>query len=988
MNDSTGNTSSCLAITETSSCLAITEKRPQRPGGCVGIFFQLFDWNRRLAKKKLFSKKLLPPGRAKRASKKFGGNEKLPAARLHLIADENRGGFPNVKKIGVNAVDMERKNEMRAPSLVARLMGLESMPAVQRDKPKKASAYEGKPKKTTASEFHVHGDEKSLGNCSGSDKEDVSLEKGQLKHELRPQKLQKTGQFERRSVTRFGAEAFQFKSILPRSRKHHPPKLLSPVKSPRGTSGRNASRLIDAAASKILEPGLKAANRAKCALTYSNSVTHPPKDEIVTEGMPGLSPDRLRQTGYYSNAGKSLMEHSSCKNCGNLLDVVDTRPTVEEQPSCFASSSNYVNFSSQASGASGMSKSRQPIPSVELENDVVFQNCLDQSISFASHSKEKERARSESFRDRNPFSKDSQERWHLSSQSRSPQKDRPASIALKHTPPTQNQVLLGRDGIQPRSKLSNMQRRSVSSAVNGSKDFVALNRSLSGRSNARMPTKVDNSKFEAERKSCNRRDDSISPTRTPLRKRRAVNSNGQVGNTNLAASTFGKQRKDRGYGMTEKGMGHNVGNVDCSMNRTSTKSKLASPGEGSIASGSKNTDAVSFTFNSPMKHKTGILSPKEMVEKRGDQDNFKCTSQQRKLTVDENDEKTSLQEPLLLRADALGAFLEQKMKELTRQEEDELATGGTPPIKTTAMILQELISALTTDQPIFCDDGAIGINQKDDICSHNYMFQAKAKMEGTSVGFRHDRDHFSPGSVLEASFSNDSCISSSLDECSVLKLHQDSMDYSYAQTQSSEPDTDLLDSATSLQNGRTGHEMVMDLINLISMSLDSINQAGVGLPRSKLTHAKEVILNAILLFGMKDFLIGSLFLDKLGTSNSFLSLDEIELKRFLFDSMIECLDSKYARYGNCGFKAWTRLPLCMNTDILIGEVDEEVRRWSNLTGKLTDEIIEWEMSHSLGKWMDFEIEGFEIGAEIGGDILQKLVDEIVLDLSECKLSSL
>lgn len=53
MNDS-------LAIT--ASSLAITEKKPQRPGGCVGIFFQLFDWNRRFAKKKLFPKKLLSPG--------------------------------------------------------------------------------------------------------------------------------------------------------------------------------------------------------------------------------------------------------------------------------------------------------------------------------------------------------------------------------------------------------------------------------------------------------------------------------------------------------------------------------------------------------------------------------------------------------------------------------------------------------------------------------------------------------------------------------------------------------------------------------------------------------------------------------------------------------------------------------------------------------------------------------------------------------------
>lgn len=46
------------------SVLAITEKKAHRAsgGGCVGVFFQLFDWNRRFAKKKLFSNKLLPLG--------------------------------------------------------------------------------------------------------------------------------------------------------------------------------------------------------------------------------------------------------------------------------------------------------------------------------------------------------------------------------------------------------------------------------------------------------------------------------------------------------------------------------------------------------------------------------------------------------------------------------------------------------------------------------------------------------------------------------------------------------------------------------------------------------------------------------------------------------------------------------------------------------------------------------------------------------------
>jgi hypothetical protein len=45
------------------------------------------------------------------------------------------------------------------------------------------------------------------------------------------------------------------------------------------------------------------------------------------------------------------------------------------------------------------------------------------------------------------------------------------------------------------------------------------------------------------------------------------------------------------------------------------------------------------------------------------------------------------------------------------------------------------------------------------------------------------------------------------------------------------------------------------------------------------------------------------------------------------------------------------------------------------------------MSHSLGKWTDFEIEGFETGAEIDSDILQTLVEEIAVDLWECRVDS-
>ncbi|XP_050269758.1 uncharacterized protein LOC126713875 [Quercus robur] len=937
---------------QTLSSLAITEKRTHRPGGCVGIFFQLFDWNRRFAKKKLFSKKLLPPARAKQASKKFKGDEKMPISKLQLIADENSGGFPNVKKNGNRSVDLERKHEMKAPSLVARLMGLESMPAVHRDKPKKPSFSDG----------NVNGDENFVGNHGGFDKE-LNLEKGGGKQESRPQKLQKTGPFERRVVTRFGAEALQIKSVLSRSRKHHHhhPKLASPVKSPRISSGRNvsrSSRLIGAAA-RILEPGLQATSRAKCAITYSSSMHYSPSDEI-------MSPETWKQSSCNASSAKPLMGQTSCRNCGNLVDF---GATTEEHPSaCFGS--NFVNASSQDSR---WSIPRPPVSSYEHETDVVFQKSKDQAVSLVSQEKDNMRFCNEPITERVPPLHEGQGQWHLSSQTCKHPKDESSSIVFKHRMQTQDPTLLGRDRIPTTSKLSSLQSRRVSSAGNaagGTKDFVALNRSLSGRARPRVPTKVDSSRFDTERKACNGRGESLSQLRTPVRKRRTINVSGQSESTGFVSSTIAKQRNVQCGTLTGKGMGLNTHS-----NHNRVKSRLDHQGDGKGSEGNKETDVISFTFNSPMRQKAAI--PVEMEEKRRNEDG-----------------NMSFQNPLTLRGDALGALLEQKLKELTSQENDELSTGA----PTVAMILQELIAALTADQSL-SQDGHTNMFNKD------LVFENEAKME-RFLGSSREGHHLSPGSVLEASFS-----SSSLDESPVPghRLCPDSMDYSYDQLQPSESDVDLLDSATSLDKGRTDSKLLINFVRNVSKILQSHwNISEERLTGSELAHANEKILNAELLFrtrtahnldGMEGFVISPHLLDELESfarvawtdSNGFIGLEDTKagnhLRGFLFDCIIECLDSKYGRYCNSGFKAWSRLPLCMNTKTLIQDVAKEVRRWTGLAGMVPDEIIEWEMSYSLGKWTDFDIEAFETGNEIDGDILQNLVEEIVMDLLDCRSRS-
>ncbi|KAK2986794.1 hypothetical protein RJ640_011019 [Escallonia rubra] len=961
----------------TESSLAIAEKRPHKPGGCVGIFFQLFDWNRRLAKKKLFSKKLLGPARAKQASKKFGADDKLP--KLRLIADENSGGFPNVKKNGARGVDSEQKHGMRAPSLVARLMGLESMPAVKQYKFKEAPP----------SDIGREREDRSASNERVFGNEDWNLEKGSTKNQVRPQKLQKTAPCEGRPVTRFAAEALQLKNVLSRPRKHHQ-KLASPVKSPKNLSARSASRLIGAA-TKILEPGLQARSRVKFALPYSDPMHHSSINEVMSEATTALSPDGLdpsKNSNYYMSVPKSFVVPSSCKNCGNLFDNMGSRPNIEDRPPILVSSvPNYVNPCSQSSERS---KPRSPVSSLEQVKEKITQNGQEHSASVAAQTIGNMQPRAVYISDRIPPDREGRVQWHLTSQQDKRQYGSP-SFCYKNKTQRQHQASLGKDRIPLRSEFSNLQNNRVASArnaINEAKNFVALNRSLSGRSRSRMPAKVDTLECGTERRSYNRREDSLSP----LRKRRSMNVSRQGESTTFVSSTLHEQRNINCSAVTGEEMGGNAQ----SMNHACSKSRLGNPGENvkSAGSGNKDNNVVSFTFSSPMKYRS--RTPAQM-NKRMDQNGSTCnTSPQKDRILDQSDGNTCFKEPFSLTGDTLGALLEQKLRELTCQDEDESAVGSNPPKKTSAMILQELISALNAEKPILQDSVPVrydGNNVSDGRISNSSteksITQAKPKTMGAPVRYSCDYDHLSPGSVLEASFSNDSCCSSSLDDTSGHKMHADFV-CSYNELQPVEPDADLLDSEASYD--RLAH---------ISEVLSNLDVFGARIKGSKFSHAKEVILKAEIVFGSailhdprgtKGFSVTDFLINELETLASvmwthyscFLSFEDMKewslLKGFLFDCVIEYLDTKYVQYTIAGFKAWTRLPLCRNAETLIREVVEEVRRWTSIAGMIPDEIIEREMSCSLGKWTDFDIEAFETGVELELDILQTMVDEVVKDL--------
>lgn len=850
-----------------SSSIAISEKRPRKTGGCVGIFFQLFDWNRRFAKKKLFSKRLLPPDRAKEASKKFGGDEKLP--KLRLIADENSGGFPNKNKNGVSSVN---SNGVQAPSLVARLMGLESMPSVHREKLQK----------DFSGEFRGGRREKVVGN--GDD-----FEKETTKQDFRPQKLQKTGMVERRTVTRFGAEALQLKNVLSRSRKHHHhhnhhPKLASPIKNTSHHSRRNSSRLIGAA-TRILEP--QSRNRVKHALTYPHSARIPLGNELGSESMKGQNLD-------LSNG------QTSCKNCGNLVDVSESTSKREVRASILDS----IDLSSQVSPNSNSRFNQEKESSTNIDRG---RHSHPQNLAFPTYFKENSR--------RTVDVSQSGDGVSFSSQSR-----------LNCLP-------------------------SATDSVSDTKDFVALNRSLSGRTRSRSPAKVEDTKFD----------------------KRSKFENGQK----RPITHIRKQSESCGM-------------IGFSNNRPRMVSNSGSTGGGG---GNKNCDGMTFRFNPSMNNRCEVTTK---LERRKNPNGSPCkTTTRKKSTSNQIDEKICLQKPFPLTGDSLGAILEEKLKELANQVEYESKRSSSD-------IFQELICALK-ERPIPENDSEFS-SRRNHLSRHqnrrydqntSFGLQTKSEKTGALIGYK-SIDHLSPGSVLEASFSNDSCCSSSLEDSSVRTQHADSMSYSYDESQLLDSETDPFFYPGVKEDTR--YYIVADLLTYISEVLSNLLDAGIK--GNKHAHITETIFNA-------ELVLGNQMVQKPNENNSFLvcrllleleTIAEVmwmkfgnflgsenpkagyQMKHVVFDCLIEYLDSKYGKYPKCGFRVWTTVPPFVGLEILVHDVVEEVRRWMGFVGRSSDEMVEGDMSNWLGKWTDFEIEGYEVGARIEGVVLEMLVDEIVVDL--------
>ncbi|GFP99632.1 hypothetical protein PHJA_002107300 [Phtheirospermum japonicum] len=104
-------------------------------------------------------------------------------------------------------------------------------------------------------------------------------------------------------------------------------------------------------------------------------------------------------------------------------------------------------------------------------------------------------------------------------------------------------------------------------------------------------------------------------------------------------------------------------------------------------------------------------------------------------------------------------------------------------------------------------------------------------------------------------------------------------------------------------------------------------------------------------------------------------------RRLMFDCVNECLDVRCGQYAKGGYKLWDKgVRTVRRRDKLADDVYKEICGWGAMGHFMVDEIVEDDMSSKNGRWVDYDVEAFELGMLIESRVLSSLIDEVVDDI--------
>ncbi|CAA2997230.1 Hypothetical predicted protein [Olea europaea subsp. europaea] len=872
-------------------------------------FFQMFDWNAK-SRKKLFSSKSDFPERSKQ--KKIC-DRSSPMTQLHVLDEDEMIAGSSIRGSSdysrASSVTDEDFCGTKVPGVVARLMGLDSMPTSNFSEPYSSPFL----------------DSQSLRDAGYRVKYLECSQASQVAHSNRHKELASVRNFmmqNQKPINR-PMEKFQTEILPPKSAKsipvtHH--KLLSPIKSANFIPSKDAAYIMEAAA-RIIEPGPQANRKVK--LPYRSS------------SVP-LQVKNLKEKVQSAQSSSKLSEASQNPGETNFAKYFKAQSMDTTSAGVFTDS--------EECSTSFKNKGKSISLALQAKANVQKREGLNSGSSRSLVHKEHG-----VFKINQPSK--SQQNTHKKPSIQS------GSSVLRQNNQKQNCVNSDRGKLHSKSFASNLH------------DGKALSGDSSSVRQRNSSKTSGNSKFGTRRSSSDTRDDkravSCSSSERVSHKKRSVDGNYQY-EKNQAANNELMHKK-----------------------QTLIQSNALMDWQSTWDQNTKinGTDVVSFTFTTPMK---GACCERNRETREQSDDFSENYRTKRMLLSSDGMSKFSFPRNNVNEGDTLSTLLEQKFKELTCGVEfpkHKVATMGS-----SASIFQDPMPGLNTlrTSTVSHDnrtkdgthtDGVLGLggprfslmNERGDGIETKILLDCRLPSPVSVLDHPSVTESFDSTDTAESSTGGSKQYSSVQDQ-EVLGM------YSLKKLQLLEGDAELSNSVYSTSAGTRANNHV----TTTSFAIDSGKSKGW-----ELEYVKEILCNVELM--LKDYALGRAceiinphLFDQLESRKWRFNGQGLEAKisrKALFDCVTECLDSRCRHYVSGGCKIWTNgLSVVTRMDRLAKEVHDEISSWSCMKDSMVDELVDKDMSSKQGRWLDFDIEAFELGKVIEDRILTSLLDEVVDDI--------
>ncbi|KAK7269415.1 hypothetical protein RIF29_22141 [Crotalaria pallida] len=911
-----------------------------------GSFLSFFDWNVK-SRKKLFSD---TPNLPEVSRQRKENVENMPKSQLNRINVENRGAKDprSIANCDVNCALSTNSDEgygTKAPSLVARLMGLDSLP----------------PDSTVSelSSTSLHGSS-SLGCCNCYEGAFHSMADYYHvdSHINMPLKMEKSSlvametKAQKMAMKRFQSEMLPPKSAKPVPVTHN--KLLSPVKSHSYIPPKNAAHIMDAAA-KIIEASPQPYIRNRMSSAGPSS---------VPSRIFGLK-DKLEAAHYASE----------------LVDLCNAKP-VNGKPSERSNNLNKSTLAFKGSRDSDKNGSRHLASK-------------GKSVSLAVPSKDNVHRRDASISNGNSGymkqkEKNEIKQNQLSRSTKKPVTDRARAVQHK-TCTGHNSNVHGLNN-QKQNSLTNKEGKSTSKMDSNKPTRTSSSESSTGARNSTNKGAI-NANIEPKRSSTR-----VSDTQKefPVSKRKSVSEKKRYISRDVQNETRGPDNAVNNY--ESNSIKHFVttdGSIDQdAFSNTASNDVISftftSPLRRNMPESQSSTEQVMETRNrigvNSLDHSEKLYPRKLSYSPLGlDTIDGDVLSELLEKKIQELASRVKPSQCTLATEGSfagLGSSLEEKSLSLVS------ATGTEQEKSFHRGLLGKKLDDMIGNGCSSCDSPVLGMHQQQ---------QTSEPMEGpgcsSSSSGESGNDLNSPHSRAVTDFENPFVYESFLDS-------EDSSTYGstvYSFMQGEEvSNSSPIDESASLESRVAWSEKSSSTVAEGNMGIKPLSGMSnlIDFPTSKrnmeLEYVKDILSNAELL--AEEFVVGQT--DKVIMPNLFDVLEnhsngaesyrehsKLE-RKVLFDATSECLElrCKKAFVGSC--KAWPRwMASVKNKSWLAEELYKEMMGFRSIEEEVVvDELVNKDMSTGLGTWLDFDIEAFQEGIDVELDIVTYLINELVSDL--------